>query len=498
MTARATWIGTCTGCGREGVQVASSREHHERVLCQSCAARPYRLSAAILPEPTPEGTIGGHLSDQEAGKQVRAAFNGAGKGARTPGLRITRACDVRVEPVEFLFTERVPIGALTLVAGDPGLGKSTWTAGLAAEVTVGRHGPAAPVLIANAEDSPGHVIVPRLAAAGADLERVEFFAASDPASAAHERPFTLPGDVPRLEAHAQRVGARLVVIDPLNAHLGEDVSTRSDHSVRRALAPLAAMAQRLRIAVVVVAHLNKAQGTDAIYRVGGSIGLVGGARSLLVFTRDPDDPDGEDGDRRALGHVKSNWARLAPTLAYAHETTSVTAGGATVDTNRLVALSECGVAGTALLGTDQDDPPATKLERAEELLADLLGDGERHRAKEVKEAAKRQGIPERTLQRAAHDAGVSMESEGFPRVTYWSLDSRATPNGATGHGATGATGKTPVNTGQFAPSFAQSRQTQVNGATVAERCRCERPVPVPDPEDNELRCAACGRIGELA
>ncbi len=471
-----TWSGRCTGCHREDVQVASSREHHERVLCESCTARPYRPSAAILPEPTPEGTSAGN--------------------GRTPGLRIIRACDVRVEPVEFLLADRVPLGALTLLAGDPGLGKSTWTCQLAAGVTAGRYGPAGTVLVANAEDSPGHVIVPRLAAAEADLARVEFFTIRD--AEGQERPFTLPDDVARLEAHAREAGARLVIVDPLSAHLGEQVSTKSDHSVRRALAPLAGMAQRLGIAVVVVAHLNKAQGTDAIYRVGGSIGLVGGARSLLVFTRDPDDPEGEGGDRRALGHVKSNWARLAPTLAYAHETTSVTAGGATVDTNRLVALGECGVAGTALLGTDQDDPPATKLERAEELLADLLGDGERHRAKEIKEAAKRQGIPERTLQRAAHDAEVSMESEGFPRVTWWSLDSRATLNGATGYGATGATGETPANMGDFAASFAQSRQTDVNGATVVERCRCERPVPIPDPEDDELRCAVCGRTGEMA
>lgn len=194
------------------------------------------------------------------------------------GLRITRASDVRIEAVEFLLADRVPTGAVTMLAGDPGLGKSTLSCGLAAGTTVGRHGPAATVLIANAEDSHGHVIVPRLAAAGADLKRVEFFAAIDTTTSAGERLFELPGDVPRLEAHARKVRARLVVIDPLNAHLGDDVSTKSDHSVRRALAPLAAMAQRLKIAVVVVAHLNKAQGSDAIYRVGGSIGLVGGAR----------------------------------------------------------------------------------------------------------------------------------------------------------------------------------------------------------------------------
>ena len=380
------------------------------------------------------------------------------------GLRITRASDVRIEAVEFLLADRVPIGAVTMLAGDPGLGKSTLSCGLAAGTTVGRHGPAATVLIANAEDSHGHVIVPRLAAAGADLKRVEFFAAIDTTTSAGERLFELPGDVPRLEAHARKVGARLVVIDPLNAHLGDDVSTKSDHSVRRALAPLAAMAQRLKIAVVVVAHLNKAQGSDAIYRVGGSIGLVGGARSLLVFTRDPDDPD-EDGPRRALGHVKSNWARLAPTLIYTHDEVEVTVGGKTVTTNRLTSLGESDVAGTALLGADPSDSPATQLDRAGELIADMLGSGDRQRSKEIKEAAARQGIPERTLKRAAQDAGVSVESEGFPRVTYWRLHSRAKGFGPTGVGPTGPTGETPMNTGDFQVASSQLGQTTIDGPT---------------------------------
>lgn len=423
-----------------------------------------------------------------------SATNGHAPSGR---LRIVRASEVRVEPVQFLLDGRVPLGALTLLAGDPGLGKSTWTAGLAAQTTTGDLGPAAHVLVANAEDSPGHVIVPRLAAAGADLHRVEFFTALD--HEGQERPFTLPDDVPRLETHAKQVGARLVIIDPLNAHLGDEVSTKSDHSVRRALAPLAGMAQRLGIAVVVVAHLNKAAGTDAIYRVGGSVGLVGGARSLLVFTRDPDDPDGEDGDRRALGHVKSNWARLAPTLSYTHETATITVGEATVDTNRLVALGESDIAGTGLLGVDPDDSPASKLERAEELLADLLGDGQRVRAKEVKAAAKAQGIPERTVQRAVHEAGVSVEREGFPSVTWWSLPTVAPHSRANAwrdcDGATGATGETPASTGVSDPAASQSRQTPVDGATGAEWCSCARPRSAADPENDRLVCMICGLEG---
>lgn len=503
----APWIGRCTDCGGEDIEVASRPTHAMRVLCDACASRPYRRPSAA----------GLDVSPPSSDSASKSKINGNGRRptqqpAANGGLRITRASDVRIEDVEFLLAGRVPIGALTLLAGDPGLGKSTWTCELIAGVTAGRYGQSAIVLLANAEDSPGHVIVPRLAAAGADLERVEFFAVADPTVTVGERLFELPGDVSHLESHAREVGAGLVVIDPLNAHLGDDVSTKSDHSVRRALAPLAGMAQRLRIAVVVVAHLNKAQGTDAIYRVGGSIGLVGGPRSLLVFTRDPDDPDGEDGDRRALGHVKSNWARLAPTLTYRHDDVRVTVDGQTVKTNKLTFLGESGVAGTALLGANPSDSPATQLDRAGELIADLLGNGERRRSKEVREAAARQGIPARTLKRAAHDADVSIESEGFPRVTYWRLASWANPVGPTGDGPTGPPGDNSTNTGDFRPALSQLGQTRERGPTgggglddltseqplddtradalEAEQCRCDKPLAAPN--NGELRCTRCG------
>ena len=442
--------------------------------------------------------------------QERAAATNGNREKPTGGLRITRASDVRVQAVEFLYPERVPIGAVTMLAGDPGLGKSTWSCLLAAGVTSGRYGRAATALIANAEDSPAHVIVPRLAAAGADLSLVEFFTAADATTCAGERPFELPGDVSRLEAHAKQAGARLVVIDPLNAHLGDDVSSKSDHSVRRALAPLAGMAQRLGIAVVVVAHLNKAAGTDAIYRVGGSIGLVGGARSLLVFTRDPDDPDGDEGAQRALGHVKSNWGRLAPTMTYSHEEVTVTAGGATVQTNRLTALGESEVAGSALLGVDQDDPPASQHDRAGELLADMLSDGSWHRSKDVKEAAKREGIADRTLKRAAHDAAIETDQRGFPRITWWRLSQSGQADGPTVGPSAWPNRETPVSTGDSGGAEPQLGHTPEYGPTglhdlgpeladdsladalPAKTCQCERPLPAPD-DDGALRCRKCGR-----
>lgn len=390
----------------------------------------------------------------------------AGEEPGTSHLRIVRASEVEVEPVRFLIPERVPCGAVTLLAGDPGLGKSTLTCEWAAGVSAGRYGDAGAVLIANAEDSPSYVVVPRLAAADAELELVEFFSVD--AHDGTERPFTLPDDVPRLEAHARRVGARLVVVDPLAAFLADNVSTKSDHSVRRALAPLAAMASRLGIGVVVVCHLNKSAGADALYRVGGSIGLVGGARSLLVFTRDPDDPDGDEGVRRALGHAKSNWGALAETTIHEHEAVEVTVGETTVETHRLVAVGVSEINGAGLLGADRDDPPATQRERAVELLADLLGDGEWKRAKTLKEAATNQGLSTRTLQRAAREAGVEDRRTTYPGVTWWRLPaSRAMDSGASVDGEAWRDCESSDRADDSALEPEQSRHLIGDGATGA-------------------------------
>jgi hypothetical protein len=405
-----------------------------------------------------------------------------------PGtLRIVNAADVRVEQVQFLETDRVPLGAVTLVVGDPGLGKSTWTCLLAARTSVGANGTAGPVLMANAEDSPAHVIVPRLAAAGAALENVEFF---DVAVGVDEgRPFSLPEDVPALELRARSVGARLVIIDPFAAFLTDTVNTRSDHHVRRALAPLAAMAHRTGIAVVVVAHLNKSAGADPLYRVGGSIGIVGGARSVLLFTRDPDDPDGEQGDRRALGHIKSNWGKLASTLVYRHEQQTVTAGGNTVETHRLCPEGESDVDGRSLLGADADEPPATKAARANEVLAAVLGDGAWHPSSDVRNTAQHAGVASRTLQRAAKDAGVEREDRGFPAVGFWRLPT-VVPQSRQAAGATVAPSswrdyETPVNTGRLDVFAPQSRHLSQNGATGPE-------APLADPAVAELLAAFPG------
>jgi Histidine-specific methyltransferase, SAM-dependent len=75
------------------------------------------------------------------------------------------------------------------------------------------------------------------------------------------------------------------MVDPLMAHLPVQVNSWKDQMVRQALAPLHGLAEETGAAVLVVAHLNKGQGTDPLHRLGGSIGIPAAARSVLLLGR---------------------------------------------------------------------------------------------------------------------------------------------------------------------------------------------------------------------
>lgn len=182
-------------------------------------------------------------------------------------LDFVRASDLQLRPVDWLWQQRIPLGALTLLAGEPGLGKSLMSVLLAARLSLGELGEEpATSLFLTAEDSREHVVLPRLLAAGADLGRVLFPPAGEDG---FEQLIRLPDEIGYLDALVTEVKAKLVVIDPLVAHLPQRVNSWQDQSVRGALAPLAALAEKRQAAVILVGHLNKAEGTDPLRRLGG-------------------------------------------------------------------------------------------------------------------------------------------------------------------------------------------------------------------------------------
>jgi RecA-family ATPase len=198
-----------------------------------------------------------------------------------------------------LWPRRIPSGKITVLDGDPDNGKTVLTIDLAARVTAGLDLPddtpteAAGAVIVSAEDGAADTIRPRFDAADGDPTRACLLG--------DEEPLAIPGDIPRLERAVRQVEAALVVIDPIMAFLSGDVNSNRDQDVRRALTPLKQMAERTGAAIVLVRHLNKTPGGNPLYRGGGSIGLIGAARSGLVVGRHADDDE-----LRVLAGQKNN------------------------------------------------------------------------------------------------------------------------------------------------------------------------------------------------
>lgn len=225
-----------------------------------------------------------------------------------------RLSDLRPEKVSWLWPGRLPYGKLTILDGDPGLGKSCIGFDLAARLTTGQRTPTgetlreAPVIVCSAEDGLADTILPRVLGAGGDPSRV--FVPQLANSRSQERLPVLPDDVVALERLAEKTGARLLLLDPLFAFLSGSLKSFVDQDVRAALTPLARMAERTGVAVLVIRHLRKQSGA-AIYAGGGSIGITGAARSVLMAGRDP-----RDADRRVIASVKSNLCAPAAPLGY--------------------------------------------------------------------------------------------------------------------------------------------------------------------------------------
>ena len=370
-----------------------------------------------------------------AGQRAPDAANGSGRR-----VVLTPASEITPEALRWLWDRRLPLRGLSLIAGEPGLGKSTLTAELAADVTRGRldgdlHGQPADVLIATAEDHFASVVWGRLTAAGADMARVHRVHVEDRDG---EELLTLPDDVAEVEARCIELAAggrpvAMLAVDPVTAFIGGSVDTHRDAAVRRVLAPLAGLAERQQIAVVGIAHLNKDTAGKLLSRVGGSVAFGAAPRSVLAFARHPDDADGEQGIERVIVHAKSNHGRYAPSLAARIESRTVETVG---EVSRLVIDGECDIG-----ADDLGDRGGEHHERdaAADWLADELADGQWHESREVRSAGKAAGHSERTLQRAKQRLGIEDRREGFPAVSEWRLPVAPTPPGATGASVGGAT-----------------------------------------------------------
>jgi hypothetical protein len=241
-----------------------------------------------------------------------------GNGQARPGLVSASMASVRPKPVRWLVPGRVPLGKVVLAAGDGGHGKSTLALHLAAclsraTAAFGLNYADAldgETLLIQCEDDWEDTVLPRLLALGADVARVHRLVGVRGADGQLSA-FTLAHFQELEEKLEDCPGIKLVVIDPAGAYVGSGVDDHRDNELRALLGPLAELAARRRVTILLIKHFNKAPTLKAVQKIGGGVGYVNAVRAAFVVL-----PDQEDEDRALVLPAKFNVGRRPKGLAF--------------------------------------------------------------------------------------------------------------------------------------------------------------------------------------
>lgn len=414
--------------------------------------------------------------------RVRALFNSADIPPAAPqqptpeGIRelvFQRASGIKPRPVRWAWDTaapgappqlregRFPIGSLVIAAGRAGVGKSQFAAWMTARITTGTlpgqfWGTPRSAVYAATEDSWAMTIVPRLIAAGANLDKVYRVAVTDD-NDSHAR-LTLPADTSLLEKGITEHDIVLVVMDPLLSLIDSSINDYRAKEVRQALEPLVAVADRTKVLLLGLAHFTKAAGNDPLMLVSGSAAFGQLVRAAVAFARDEDHDDPDHPDRAnqpviaepqfVCSTIKNNLGREdLPSLAYRIQPHPIDTDEGQAWVSRLhftghrAPRSVRDVLRNSAGSTDPHEQ--TERQTAAKWLTDYLTATDKAPSAQVKKAATQAGFTERTLARARVQLRVHVTDEGFPRTSYWSLPvtdlGPATPAGITGGTTVGGT-----------------------------------------------------------
>ena len=333
--------------------------------------------------------------------------------AASPVLDLIAASELTLQPVRWVWPGWLASGKLHLLAGAAGTGKTTIALDVIAGVTVGRPLPDGFIpaqgraVVWSGEDDAADTLLPRLIAAGADLDRVQFVRgvrehqqryAFDPAQ-----------DLPLL-AQALRQGTppTIILIDPIVSAIASD--SHKNAEVRRSLAPLVELAAELGAALIGITHYSKGTaGRDPLARVTGSLAF--GALARIVWGTVRQAPAPGDERRMTLARAKSNLGEDGGGFAYSFELvelapdvqTSRIHWGEALKGSAQTLLAEPGQSAAGDENGARDDAAA--------FLRSLLADGP-VRTKTLRKEAEGAGHAWGTMLRAKAQLGVQARKQG--------------------------------------------------------------------------------------
>lgn len=311
-------------------------------------------------------------------------------------VKIITMDSIKAEKINWLWYPYIPYGKLTIIQGDPGEGKTTLALKLAAELSCGKCFGDSEVrepiniIYQTAEDGLADTVRPRLDVACADCTRIMVI---------DEDEKSLSMQDIRIEEALEQTHAKLLILDPLQAYLGDKVDMNRANETRDITKRLGMLAERTGCAVILIGHMNKGNASKAAYRGVGSIDFFAIARSVLLVARVPNQPN-----IRAIAQIKNNLAPEGDTVAFE------------LKNSEFHWLGKYDITVEELLSGYSTE---NKHGQAEEFLKDILKDSQSVSASDIFIKGKNIGISKRTLENVKQELGI--KSVRIGTAWYWKL-----------------------------------------------------------------------------
>jgi hypothetical protein len=371
---------------------------------------------------------GGSLRDLM--KKVEAANR---KQSNVDDIVIVRASDIPMRVQDWIWEGHLVRGSQELMSGMPDLSKSTVQINYVACATARLVWPdGAPaiepmnVVMLTAEDTLDQIVVPRLRAAGADINRVTFIKCIK--TDEHDRQFLLAEDLYRLEHIVKKIGdVGLITIDPITAYMGGRMDSHKATEVRSQLGPLKDFAERMNIAISTITHPAKHAGQRALDHFIGSQAFIAACRvgHLCVAEMEED----ENNDRVPTGRIlftnvrNTGYRQLMPTLAYRREEVVVERTGEgflmrEITAPRIAWEGSVDITAEAAVAAASGKAPDVQ-PKVQAFLRETLKDGKLVPQKEIADAAAAKGFTEKQLRTAKDKLGIHVDKEHGKMVGGW-------------------------------------------------------------------------------
>lgn len=317
-------------------------------------------------------------------------------------LKLIHMEDVVSKEVEWLWYPYIPYGKITIIEGDPGEGKTTLVLKLAAALSRGlpltcdddKEYEPIHIIYQTAEDEIEDTIKPRLEKAGADCSMIQVIDETD-------KELSMTDD--RLEQAIIETGARLIILDPIQAYIGATVDMHRANEIRPVLKHLGIIAEKHNCAIILIGHMNKASGSKSTYRGLGSIDIQATARSVLLVARLRDKPN-----IRIMAHDKSSLAPAGDAIGF--EMT---------EDNGMVCIGPYDITIDELL-SGNEGRGKKKLDIAENFIKEYFGSNKVIPSNEIMMEAAKRSIKRNTLLSAKKKLGITSDKEKAEDGTiYW-------------------------------------------------------------------------------